>query len=61
MKKKHHFHIRNNEHLAIPEIMSEKDTEKNIEIDDVSDHEFIIENVALPEYHPRKHHKKHHK
>ena len=54
MKEKHRFHLRDNENLAIPEIQVDDDTSENLEEDDVSDNEFILENVAIPEYHPKR-------
>lgn len=51
MKKlRHRFHYKNDENVAVPEIIP--DDEATIDEDDTSDQEILLENVAVPEYHP---------
>ncbi len=54
MNGKHRFHLRDNETLAIPEIQADDEATENLDEDDVFDNEFIMENVAIPEYHPKR-------
>lgn len=54
MNEKHRFHLRDNETLAIPEIQADDETSEKLDEDDVFDNEFIMENVAIPEYHPKR-------
>lgn len=51
MKKlRHRFHYKKDENIAVPEIVPDDDT--NTDEDDSSNQEFLLENVAVPEYHP---------
>lgn len=49
-KHRHLFHCKNDENMAIPEIVP--DDEPNTDEDDTSTQEILLENVAVPEYHP---------